>query len=92
MMARMARNMLFFIGYEVPGFAAYTPDIAALRASGTRIVMAEGVQSAGEPPARAAGAVAELLGSDPVTFPGDHGGFGNRSAEFAAKLTTVLAG
>src|SRR6478752_4004532 len=66
MMARMGRNMPFFIGSEVPGFAAYTPDIAALRASGVRIVMAEGAQSTGEPPARAAGAVADLLGSRPV--------------------------
>ncbi len=91
MMARMGRNMEFFIGYEVPGFADYTPDIATLRASSTHIVMAAGVESAGEPPARGASAVAELLGSTPVVFPGDHGGFGNRSAEFAAKLTGVLS-
>ncbi len=91
MMARMGRNMDFFIGYEVPGFADYTPDISALRASCARIVMAAGVESAGEPPARCATAVADLLGSTAVTFPGDHGGFGNRSAEFAVTLTEVLA-
>ena len=39
------------------------PDVAALRASSARIVMAVGEQSVGEPPARAAVAVAELLGS-----------------------------
>jgi hypothetical protein len=91
MMARMGRNMEFFIGYEVPGFAGYTPDIAALRAAAARIVMAAGLESADEPPARCATAVADLLGSSPVVFPGDHGGFGNRSAEFAATLSGVLA-
>ncbi len=90
MMARMGRNMEFFIGYEVPGFAGYTPDITALRAAGAHIVMAAGLESAGEPPARCATAVADLLGSSPVVFPGDHGGFGNRAVEFAATLSGVL--
>jgi hypothetical protein len=90
MMARMGRNFAFFIGYEVPGFAGYTPDVSAIRGSAAHIVMAAGLESAGEPPARCSTAVADLLGSSPVVFPGDHGGFGNRSAEFAARLSGVL--
>jgi hypothetical protein len=36
--------------------------------------------------------VAERLGTEPVVFPGDHGGFGSEALAFAAKLRDVLAG
>jgi pimeloyl-ACP methyl ester carboxylesterase len=91
MMARFEKNMEFFIGYEVPPFARYTPDVAALRASSAHIVMAVGEASQGEPPYLAAFAVADQLGSEPAVFPGDHGGFGAQSEAFAAKLHDVLA-
>ena len=92
MMARMGQNFVFFIGYEVPPFARYTPDVAALRASPVRVTMAVGEASRGEPPYRAAFAVAERLGTEPVVFPGDHGGFGSEAVAFAAELREVLAG
>ena len=73
-------------------------DFDALRAAPTRIVVAVGAESADQMPARAARAVAERLGTDPVTFPGDHAGFlggeygqtGEPDA-FAATLRAVLA-
>jgi hypothetical protein len=37
-------------------------------------------------------ALAEQLGTPPVEFPGDHGGFIGQPAEFAKTLRTVLAG
>jgi hypothetical protein len=37
-------------------------------------------------------ALAELLGTPPTEFPGDHGGFIGRTEEFAAVLRKVLAG
>ncbi|HEV8193736.1 MAG TPA: alpha/beta hydrolase, partial [Ktedonobacterales bacterium] len=79
MLARFEKNMVFFIGYEVPPFGRYVPDIATLKASPVRIVPAAGALSAGEPPHRAALALAELLGTEVVIFPGDHGGFGAES-------------
>jgi hypothetical protein len=91
MLARFERNMEFFIGYEVPGFAAYVPDTTALRASSSRVVAAVGEASEGEPPYRAAVAVAERLGTQAVVFPGDHGGFGAQPEAFAAKLHQVLS-
>jgi pimeloyl-ACP methyl ester carboxylesterase len=91
-MARMETNMEFFIGYEVPPFARYTPDIDALRASQAHVVLAVGEASEGEPPYRAAVAVAERLGSEPVVFPGDHGGFGAQPEAFAARLHAVISG
>jgi pimeloyl-ACP methyl ester carboxylesterase len=90
MMARFEKNFEFFIGYEVPPFAKYVPDIAALQASSANVVMAVGEASEGEPPHRAAFAVAERLGIKPVVFPGDHGGFGVHHEAFAAKLREVL--
>jgi pimeloyl-ACP methyl ester carboxylesterase len=76
----------------------YEPDFDALRAAPTRIVLAAGVESAGQLAHRGAEAVAERLGRDAVPFPSDHGGFlggeygqaGDPDA-FAAKLREVLA-
>jgi pimeloyl-ACP methyl ester carboxylesterase len=90
-MARLQENMAFFIGYEVPPFARYVPDLAALRASGVRIVAAVGAESEGEPPYRAALALAERLGTRAAVLPGDHGGFGALPEEFAARLDEVLS-
>ena len=41
---------------------------------------------------RAALALAERLGTSPVTFPGDHSGFGSRPREFAETLHEILVG
>jgi pimeloyl-ACP methyl ester carboxylesterase len=88
MLGRFAKNFVFFIGYEVPTFAGYVPDLAALQ--GVRVVSAAGETSEGEPPHRAALALAERLGTPPVLFPGDHGGFGADPDGFTARLGEVL--
>ena len=91
MMARLQKNFEFFVGYEVPPFNAYVPDIAGLRASTARVVVAVGEASVGEPPYRSAFAVAERLRTRPEVFPGDHGGFGAQPEAFAARLQEVLS-
>ncbi|MBO0685368.1 MAG: alpha/beta hydrolase [Candidatus Dormibacteraeota bacterium] len=91
MMARLQKNMEFFIGHEVPSFNTYVPDLSALRVSPTRIVTAVGEASEGEAPYRAAFALAERLGTPPEVFPGDHGGFGALPEAFAARLKEVLS-
>lgn len=75
----------------------YRPDGTALRASGVRILPAVGASSTGTMPHRGGLALATLLGVEPVTFPGDHGGFmagdwapDNDPAAFAARLRAVL--
>ena len=86
------------IGQNIVSCTHYEPDFAALKAAPTRIVMAAGVESAGQMAHRGALATAERLGIDPVSFPSDHGGFlggeygqaGDPDA-FAAKLREVLA-
>ena len=75
----------------------YRHDFAALRAAGTRIVIGVGAESATMIAGRAGTAVAERLGTAPVTFPGGHDGFvggeygrtGQPDA-FAATLREVL--
>ena len=73
------------------------PDVDAIRASSTRVVVARGAGSGEELAARGAEAVAAMLGLEPVTFPSDHGGFlGGEYGQqgdpesFAAALHEVL--
>ncbi len=75
----------------------YEPDLAALRAAATRIVVAAGAESAQQLTGRAAAAFAETLGTGLTVFPSDHGGFlggefGQRGEPelFAARLHEVL--
>lgn len=87
------------LGQNIVSCTHYEPDLDALRAASTRIVMAAGTESAGQMAHRSAVALAERLGLEPVVFPSDHGGFlggeyGQRGDPdaFAAKLREVLAG
>lgn len=71
----------------------YEPEFDSLRAASTRIVVAGGADSEGTFPYRAALAVAERLGAEPVTFPSNHGGFTHQGdpEAFAATLRGALA-
>jgi pimeloyl-ACP methyl ester carboxylesterase len=77
----------------------FEPDLDALRASSTRIVVGVGADSGRQLARRGGEALAERLGVEPVVFPKDHGGFmGETSmgpagdpAGFAAVLRDVLA-
>jgi len=77
---------------------SYQPDLEALRAAGDRLVLAVGEQTGEAITARTTRALAEALGTEPLVFPGDHGGFavGDPShpgdpAAFATRLREVLA-
>ncbi|GII80912.1 hypothetical protein Sru01_58940 [Sphaerisporangium rufum] len=91
MLARLERNAAFFIGYEVPPFSRYVPDLTGLGRSTVPVVPAVGETSHGEPWVRATYALAEALDTEPVPLPGDHGGFGADPAAFAARLHEILA-
>jgi hypothetical protein len=71
--------------------ARYEPDFAALQAASCRIVAAVGEESRGEFAHDGGLALAKRLGTEAVTFPGDHGGFGSHASDFAVKLREVLA-
>jgi len=55
--------------------SSYRPDVAALAAAPTRIVLAVGEESTGVFTGRTSVAAAALLGRQPVIFPSHHGGF-----------------
>jgi pimeloyl-ACP methyl ester carboxylesterase len=85
------------LGQNIISCTHYEPDFDALRAASTRIVLADGAESDGEMAHRGTEAVAERLGTTPVTFPSDHGGFlggeygqTGKPDEFAARLREVL--
>jgi pimeloyl-ACP methyl ester carboxylesterase len=78
---------------------SYRPDVDALKAAHTRIVIAVGEESAGVFTGRTSVATAELLGQQATVFPSHHGGFnGGESGypgqpeAFARKLREVLGG
>ena len=87
------------VGLNMPSTPGYRHDFDALRAASTRIVVGVGAQSAQMLAGRAGIAVAERLGTAPVTFPGGHdgfvggeyGGMGEADA-FAITLREVLTG
>jgi pimeloyl-ACP methyl ester carboxylesterase len=79
--------------------SGYRPDVEALAAAPTRIVIAVGEESAGTFTGRAAVATAELLGQQAVVFPSHHGGFlggdsgyAGQPEAFAHRLREVLDG
>src|SRR5437868_537623 len=76
---------------------SYRPDVEALAAAPTRIVIAVGEESAGTFTGRTAVATAELLGQQATVFPSHHGGFmggefgyAGQPEAFARRLREVL--
>jgi pimeloyl-ACP methyl ester carboxylesterase len=63
------------LGQNMVSCTHYQPNLAALLAASTRIVMASGATTVGTMANRAAVALAERRGKAPVTFPGGHDGF-----------------
>ncbi|WP_312171754.1 alpha/beta hydrolase [Microbacterium sp.] len=88
--------LLSELSWAVP---LYTPDLEALTASPTRIVVAVGEESLNVYTGRTAIALAERLGQQATVFPSHHGGFmggefgyAGQPEAFAAKLREVLDG
>ena len=78
---------------------AYRPDIPALAAASTRVVLAAGIESQGTLTWRATEALAGAMGTELTVFPSNHGGFlgdefgmPGQPEAFAARLREVLAG
>jgi hypothetical protein len=76
---------------------SYRPDVAALAAAPTRIVIAVAEESAETFTGRTAVATAELLGQQATVFPSHHGGFmggeygyAGQPEAFARRLREVL--
>ena len=77
--------------------SSYRPDVDALAAAPTRVVIAVGEESLGTFTGRSAVATAELLGQQATVFPSHHGGFlggefgyAGQPEAFARRLREVL--
>jgi pimeloyl-ACP methyl ester carboxylesterase len=77
--------------------SSYQPDVDALAAAPTRVVVAVGEESQGTFTGRSAEATAELLGQQATVFPSHHGGFmggefgyAGQPEAFARRLREVL--
>lgn len=77
--------------------SSYRPDVAALTAAPTRVVIAVGEETGDAFTGRTSRAVAALLGQEATVFPSHHGGFmdgefgyGGQPEAFAARLREVL--
>jgi pimeloyl-ACP methyl ester carboxylesterase len=82
------REATQFFNHELRATTQYLPDIAALKAA--RVVVGLGVASGRLVTDQTSRVLAELLGSTPVEFPSDHGGFMDAPEDFADTLRGVL--
>jgi pimeloyl-ACP methyl ester carboxylesterase len=90
--ARIQGNVAFFLAHVARAVASYVPDLAALQASSSRVVIAGGEASGEQLAYRTAVALAARLGTQVVRFPGAHGGFTTHPEAFADTLHEVLRG
>lgn len=88
----MEGNFAYFFGHLMAAIGAYEPDLDALRAVRTRLVVGVGEKAAGLPAHEAGLGLAADLGLTAEPFPGDHGGFAAEPVAFAARLREVLKG
>jgi pimeloyl-ACP methyl ester carboxylesterase len=89
-LARMRTTTEHFLAHLLRPTTRYRPDVQALRAASTRVVVAGGATSKGQLANRTAVALAEQLGTTVVDFPGDHGGFLALPEQFGRVLDQVL--
>lgn len=79
-----------FFSHELRHTTRYLPDSVALTTGSTRVVIGLGAASGALITHSTSTALAERLGTRPVEFPGDHGGFVGQPKEFADTLRKVL--
>ena len=83
-------NDRFFYLHELEPTAAWRPDLDALRALDTNLIIGIGETSAGLFCDRTTRALSTELKIEPTLFPGGHGGFMENPPAFAARLREVI--
>ncbi|CDO27834.1 alpha/beta fold hydrolase [Mycolicibacterium porcinum] len=84
------RDAAHFFNHQLRSTTRFLPDIQALKRG--RVVVGLGEESGRLLTKRTTIALAELLGTRPVMFPGDHGGFMGAPGAFAEVLRKALRG
>jgi pimeloyl-ACP methyl ester carboxylesterase len=90
--AKQYADMARFFDHEMRNTIAFVPDRTALTDGTARVVVGIGADSGQLLTHRTSMALCELLGSKPVEFPGDHGGFIGAPGAFADQLRLALVG
>jgi pimeloyl-ACP methyl ester carboxylesterase len=85
------REAARFFNHELWHTTSYIPDVEALKASPTRVLVGLGVNSGHLLTHQTSTILARRLGNTTVEFPGDHGGFMGVPTEFADALRAVLS-
>lgn len=88
---RVSSNFEYWLAHGMMPLSIYCPDVAALRAGKSRIMVGIGEGSAGQPIELMALALANKLGTAPISFPGDHMGFEVHAEAFAETLHEAFA-
>src|SRR6266446_1959856 len=90
--ALLMGNMNYFFSRYIRNIGRYEPDLDAVAKAQCRVIGAVGEESDEATHLACAGGkrLSQIAGSEPVVFPGDHGGFNGKPKEFAAKLIEVL--
>jgi len=88
--AQVVADEHHWFAHEMRRTIRFRPDVAALRAAPTRIVVGVGEESTGQICDRTSAALAAGLGIEPTSFPGGHTGFVDVPDLFAARLREVL--
>ncbi|WP_243355795.1 alpha/beta fold hydrolase [Bacillus litorisediminis] len=88
--ARISRNLDYFLAHGLKPLSFYEPDVEKLREGSARIILGVGESSQGQIAYRTTVALAEKLDSEPVNFPGNHGGYGMDPKRFADILHHIL--
>ena len=91
--ALMMGNFQYFFSRYIRNIARYEPDLDAVAKAKCRVIGAVGEESDPSTQLACAGGyrLAQIVGGEALVFPGDHGGFDGKPAEFAARLLEVLA-
>lgn len=87
---RVSGNFEYWLAHGMLPLSTYVPDVATLKTGATRVIVAIGEQSAGQPIHAMSMALATALGVAPVSVPGDHMGFETQPAAFARSLEASL--
>ncbi|TDQ46127.1 alpha/beta fold hydrolase [Actinorugispora endophytica] len=90
-MGRVQGNLDHFLAHVLLPVLRFTPDTAALRSGPVPITVGIGESSGDGVPALSARALAERLGVEPLTFPGDHQGLATDAPACAETIHAVLA-
>ncbi len=87
---RVVADEHFWFAHELRPTVRWRPDPAHLRSLPTRFVIGIGEDSTGQICGRTSRALADALGTEPTTFPGDHTGFVDTPGAFAQQVRAIL--